>query len=58
MAESHVRIEPDSKRGSVNNLEKNFGVSINLDSVYRMMDKLNDKVIDDIQEIAFKNTQD
>ena len=35
---------PDSKRGSVNNLEKNFGVSINLDSVYRMMDKLNDRI--------------
>ena len=48
---------PDSKRGSVNNLEKNFGVSINLDSVYRMMDKLNDKVIDNIQEIAFRNAQ-
>jgi len=31
--------KPDSKRASVNLLEENFGISLNLDSVYKMMDK-------------------
>ena len=35
--------KPDSKRASVNMLEENFGISLNLDSVYKMMDKINDK---------------
>ena len=36
---------PDSKRGSVVNLEANFAVNLDLNLVYRMMDKIEDKQI-------------
>ena len=36
---------PASKRGSVLDLEENFGVNLDLNAVYRMMDKLDDKQI-------------
>ena len=34
---------PVSKMASVNMLEEDFGISLNLDSVYKMMDKLDDR---------------
>lgn len=48
---------PDSKRASLINLEKNFGITLSLDGVYRMMDKIDDKVIENIQKIAFQSTK-
>ena len=41
---------PASKRASVDMLEESFGVSLNLESVYRMMDKLDDKAIERLQQ--------
>ncbi len=43
---------PTSKRASVLLLKKQFGVSINLDHVYQMMDKIDDKFCNNIQKIA------
>jgi len=48
---------PLSKMGSVNMLERDFGISINLDNVYRMMDKIDEKVEEKIQEAAYKHTK-
>jgi transposase len=48
---------PDSKRASVAMLEENFGVRIKLDAVYRMMDKLNDKAIGNLNELAWNQTK-
>jgi len=42
---------PDSKRASVNALEQQFGISLNLDKVYRMMDKIDDKTIDRLNNL-------
>ena len=50
--------KPDSKRASVNLLEENFGISLNLDSVYKMMDKLNDKSIEKLNTLAYNKTKD
>ena len=50
--------KPDSKRGSVNMLEENFGISLNLDSVYKMMDKITDKSIEKLNTLAYNNTKD
>ena len=47
---------PASKRASVDKLEEDFGISIDLDSVYRMMDKLDKKAIDKLQAITYTNT--
>jgi transposase len=47
---------PASKRASVWNLEHDFGISLNLDQVYRMMDKLDENVCTTIQENAFMAT--
>lgn len=44
---------PASKRASVSMLEKNFGIQLNLNKVYRMMDKMDDKLIDQIQQHAY-----
>ena len=49
--------KPDSKRASVNMLEENFGISMNLDSVYKMMDKLNDKSIEKLNSLAYNRTK-
>lgn len=43
---------PSSKRASVMQLEKDFGVSISLQSVYRMMDLLNVQAQQAMQECA------
>lgn len=48
---------PDSKRASVKGLEEQFGVTINLDQVYRMMDKIDDKVIENLNELAYRTTK-
>jgi len=48
---------PSSKRASVMQLEKDFGVRINLQSVYRMMDLLDQKVQNKIQDYAYNTTR-
>jgi len=50
--------KPDSKRGSVNLLEENFGISLNLGSVYKMMDKITDKSIEKLNSLAYNKTKD
>lgn len=47
---------PLSKMGSVDMLEEDFGISLNLDRVYQMMDKLDDSAIEKLNEITYKNT--
>lgn len=37
-------------------LEENFGISISLDKVYRMMDKIDDKAIEKLNDLTYKNT--
>jgi hypothetical protein len=44
---------PQSKRASVKMLERDFGISIPLHKVYRMMDAVDDKAILRIQDIAY-----
>jgi len=48
---------PVSKRSSVHMLEKDFGVTLDLDRVYKMMDKLDDKTIQHIQDITANTTK-
>jgi transposase len=40
---------PSSKRESINKLESDFGILLNLDTVYATLDKIDDAVIDNIQ---------
>jgi len=47
---------PASKRASVDTLEEDFGVTIDLDKVYRMMDKLDGVAIDRLKKITYENT--
>jgi transposase len=47
---------PASKRASVLKLEEDFGITIDLDKVYRMMDRLDSRVIDKIKKTAYENT--
>jgi len=47
---------PLSKRASVKMLAQDFGIYLNLDRVYKMMDKIDDKVIKKIQQTASQNT--
>ncbi|MGJ0340826.1 IS1634 family transposase [Aliarcobacter cryaerophilus] len=49
--------KPDSKSRSVHMLEENFGVSLDLDSVYKMMDKIDDKSIEKLNSIAYSETK-
>ena len=44
---------PDSKRGSVFNLEENFGIKLDLKAVYRMMDKIDDKQILKLNKLVY-----
>lgn len=46
---------PDSKRSSVFDLNKNFGVNINLSAVYRMMDSVDDEAVKRIETLAYQN---
>ena len=48
---------PDSKRASVSMLESDFAVTLPLEKVYRMMDKLNDDAIGKIKQRALEGTQ-
>ena len=47
---------PCSKRGAVEKLHSAFGVSLNLDRVYQMMDKIDDAFCERIQERALAAT--
>ena len=47
---------PASKRASVLKLEEDFGLTINLDRVYRMMDMLDDSAVDRLKKITYENT--
>jgi transposase len=47
---------PVSKRASVEMLEEDFGITIDLDKVYRMMDNLDDKAIARLKKITYQNT--
>ena len=52
-----ARIErPQSKRGSVQNLSDQYGIDAEVNSVYRMMDLIDDKVINKINQLAYNNT--
>lgn len=48
---------PDSKRESVRNLEANFGVKLDLNSVYKMMDKLGDNEILKLNKLVYTQTK-
>ena len=48
---------PLSKMGSVEMLERDFGIGINLDSVYRMMDKIDKEAEENIQKTAYEHTK-
>jgi hypothetical protein len=37
-------------------LEEDFGISLPLDKIYRMMDKLEDKAIRRLKDITYQNT--
>lgn len=45
--------KPSSKRSSVSLVEQEYGVHIDLNGVYRMMDALNDSKIDTIKELSY-----
>jgi transposase len=47
---------PDSKRATVENLEENFAVHLDLNLVYRMMDKLGDKEILKLNKLVYTQT--
>jgi len=47
---------PSSKRGAVEKLHDTFGVSLNLDHVYQMMDKIDETFCDRIRERALAAT--
>jgi len=49
---------PSSKRSSVIQIENDFGVSLNLPQVYRMMDKLDDEACERIQNLSFHATRE
>lgn len=48
---------PSSKRRSVMDLEESFGVRLNLDSVYKMMDKIDERSIERLNELAYRTTR-
>jgi len=45
---------PVSKMATVNDLSENFGVELSLPSVYRMMEQIDDKVVSNIQQQAYR----
>lgn len=47
---------PASKRASVLKLEEDFGVTIDLDRVYRMMDDLDNPAVGRLKKITYENT--
>ncbi len=48
---------PKSKRGSVGLLEEDFGIALNLDLVYRMMDHLDDAAIGRLNDLTYQHTK-
>lgn len=49
--------DPSSKKATVRKLESNFGVSFSLDSVYRMMDLIDDKSVERINTMARQSAE-
>ena len=49
---------PDSKRASVRNLEQDFGLCHSVDSVYRLMDKIDAPAIERLQNLALQSATD
>lgn len=49
---------PSSKRASVMKLEEDFGISINLQAVYRMMDLLDSQAQQVMQDCAYNTTKE
>jgi transposase len=49
---------PTSKRASVIELERDFGIRLSLDGVYKMMDKIDDTVINKIQRNSYQAAQE
>lgn len=47
---------PISKKASVSMLEEDFGISLNLQRVYQMMDKLDERAVEKANDIAYYNT--
>ena len=48
---------PASKRQSVDFLEHTFGISLELDRVYRLMDKLDAGCVNKLQRLSLQHTQ-
>jgi len=48
---------PNSKRGSVLDLQENYGVHLDLNAVYRMMDKIGDKEILKLNQVVYDKTR-
>ncbi len=48
---------PQSKRATVGMLEEHFGISLDLEAVYRMMDLLDDKAIDRLNDFSYSATR-
>ncbi len=48
---------PTSKRASVIQLEKDFGVKLSLEGVYKMMDKLDEQAIEKIELQSYENAK-
>ena len=49
--------QPDSKAASVDILANNFGVTLDLSKVYRMMDDIDEKVIEKLNTLAHNTTK-
>ncbi len=45
--------KPSSKRSSVSYIEHEYGINLNLNGVYRMMDALNENKIDTIKKLSY-----
>ena len=48
--------KPESKKSSVNTLYNEYGIEADVNSVYRMMDLLDEKAIENIQQTCYQNT--
>ena len=49
---------PISKRATVEQLERNYGIILNLDQVYKMMDKLDDTAIENLNTLMYEHTSE
>lgn len=48
---------PDSKKATSEQLETKFNLKVPLKKIYRLMDRLNDEVIDNIQKLSLQHTK-